>query len=343
MVSASGPDDPANAAAVAATADARAPGGAGLTADVETTAVPRLGAAWPPRLSVVVVDHHRPDLLAEALRALYVSTRRPDEIIVVEVDAQEAPDLPADDCDPALRPRVLVCADNPGYATACNRGAAQASGDWILFMNADVMVSTGCLAVVMAEAEPDPDIGIATPRLVRPDGRLDHACHRGIPSVIDSLAYKARLDRLFPRSRRLGHYRLAWLDERGTHDVEACSGAFLLIRRTALSAVGGWDERYWFYAEDLDLCLRVAHAGWRVRYVGSSSAVHVKGSSSNLRRSAHGLTPEQRAIKRRVREAVVDSHERFYRQHLMAGTGPLLRPLVALMFRLDRARARRPG
>lgn len=341
MVSAAGPDHPANAAGVVATADAEATADARVNADGEPSAAPGPGASWSPRLSVVIVDHHRPDLLAEALRALYVSTLRPDEVIVVEVDSQVAPDLPADDRDPAQRPRVLVCADNPGYAAACNRGAAQASGDWILFMNADVMVSTGCLADVMAEAEADPGIGIATPRLVRPDGRLDHACHRGIPSVIDSLAYKARLDRLFPRSRFLGHYRLAWLDERGTHDVEACTGAFLLIRRTAFSAVGGWDERYWFYAEDLDLCLRVTQAGWRIRFVGSTSAVHVKGSSSNLRRSAHGLTPEQQAIRRRVREAVVDSHERFYRQHLRATTMPLLRPLVALMFRLDRARARR--
>ena len=110
--------------------------------------------------------------------------------------------------------------------------------------------------------------------------------------------------------------------------MEACSGAFLLIRREALEAVGGWDERYWFYAEDLDLCLRVTQAGWRVRYVGTASAVHVKGSSSNLRRSPSDLTDEQRATRRRVREAIIDSHERFYREHLEAGTARPLRPLV---------------
>lgn len=337
MVSAAGPDDPVTVAGAEATAGGEA------TAARERMKAPGRADPSRPRLSVVIVNHHRPDLLAEALRALYASTRHPDEVIVVEVDAEVAPDLPADDHDPALRPRVIICADNPGYAAACNRGAAQASGDWLLFMNADVMVSAGCLADVLAEAEADAAIGIATPRLVRPDGRLDHACHRGIPSVVDSLAYKARLDRLFPRSRRFGHYRLAWLNEHGTHDVEACSGAFLLVKRTVLAAVEGWDERYWFYAEDLDLCLRARQAGWRVRYVGSTSAVHVKGSSSNLRRAAQDLTPEQRATRRRVREAVVASHQRFYRQHLESSTARPLRPLVALMFWLDRARARRLG
>jgi len=303
----------------------------------------------PPRLSVVIVNHHRPDLLADALRALYASTRRPDEIVVVEADvaaaaeAAEAPSLPADDREPAVPLRLLLMPDNPGYAAACNRGAAQASGDWLLFMNADVNVSPECLGAVLAEASADSGVGIATCRLVRPDGRLDHACHRGIPSVVDSLAYKARLDRVAPRSKRLGHYRLSWLDPSTVHDVEACTGAFLLIRREALEAVGGWDERFWFYAEDLDLCLRVTQAGWRVRYVGSATAVHVKGSSSNLRRSNRDLTDEQRATRRRVRDAVIDSHERFYHEHLEAGTARPLRPLVSLMFRLDRAITARRG
>ncbi len=296
-----------------------------------------------PRLSVVIVNHHRPDLLADALVALYASERRPDEIAVVETDATDAPPLPADDRTPAVPVRLLLLPDNPGYAAACNRGAAQVSGDWILFMNADVNVSPECLGAVLAEATADPGIGIATCRLVRPDGSLDHACHRGIPSVVDSLVYKARLDRLAPHSRRLGHYRLSWLDPSTVHDVEACTGAFLLIRREALEAVGGWDERYWFYAEDLDLCLRVTQAGWRVRYVGTASAVHVKGSSSNLRRSPSDLTDEQRATRRRVREAIIDSHERFYREHLEAGTARPLRPLVGLMFRLDRVLTARRG
>ncbi len=146
-----------------------------------------------------------------------------------------------------------------------------------------------------------------------------------------------------PRSKRLGHYRMSWLDPSTVHDVEACSGAFLLIRRETLEAVGGWDERYWFYAEDLDLCLRVTQAGWRVRYVGTTTALHVKGGSSNLRRSRDDLTDEQRATRRRVQMAIIDSHERFYREHLQAGTARPLRPLVGLMFRMERVLNARRG
>jgi GT2 family glycosyltransferase len=285
-------------------------------------------------VSAVIVDHHRQDLVVEALGALRAGTRPPDETIVVETDTSSAPSL-------ASAPdRLVILGDNPGYAAACDRGAAVARGEWLLFMNADVTVSPTCLELVLDEAASDPTIGIVTCRLVRPDGSLDHACHRGIPSVLDSAAYKSGLDRLASRlapwSRALGHYRMAWLDVQETHDVEACSGAFLLIRASALAAVGGWDERYRFYAEDLDLCLRVRREGWRVRYVGAASALHYKGSSSHLRRSSRELTPEERATRQRVRTEIVASHRRFYLEHLEADTPRVLRPLVRAMFALQR-------
>jgi GT2 family glycosyltransferase len=292
------------------------------------------------RLSVIVVDHRRPDILAQALTSLYASRRRPDEIIVVDVESASQPSLPADPTpEDGLQTRVVRVIENPGYSAACNRGSAAASGDWLLFMNSDVMVDADCLGDVLAAVDGDASIGIATCRLRRPDGRLDHACHRGIPSVFDSLAYKSGLDRLRPGSRRLGHYRLTWLDPAETHDVEACTGAFLLIRRKAFEAVGGWDEAYWFYAEDLDLCLRTSQLGWRVRYVATASAVHLKGASSNLRADERTLSPAQAETRRRVQRAIVDSHERFYRQHLEATTARPVRPLVRLMFALQRRMA----
>lgn len=292
------------------------------------------------RLSVIVVDHRRPDILAQALTSLYASRRRPDEVVVVDVESAATPALPADPAPgDGLRPCVVRIMENPGYSVACNRGAAAASGDWLLFMNSDVLLDPDCLGEVLDAVEGDASIGIATCRLRRPDGRLDHACHRGIPSVFDSLAYKSGLDRLRPGSRRLGHYRLTWLDPAESHDVEACTGAFLLIRREAFEAVGGWDEAYWFYAEDLDLCLRTTREGWRVRYVATASAVHLKGASSNLRSDERTLSADQARTRRRVQRAIVDSHERFYLQHLEATTARPMRPLVRLMFAVQRRMA----
>ncbi len=288
-------------------------------------------------LSVVIVNYRREDLLAQALTTLRASLHQPEEVVIVDVE-------PTNELTLALEPpeRVLVVADNPGYAAACNRGAAMTQGAWLLFMNADTFVDPSCIGGVLAAAAAEEDVGIATCRLDRPDGSIDHACHRGLPSVFDSLAYKARLDRLAPRSRRLGHYRLSWLDLGTTHDVEACTGAFLLIRRDLFDRLGGWDEAYRFYAEDLDLCARVRGAGYRVLYVGSERAIHVKGASSYLQSDAPTtLTEEQARTKRRARAASIDAHARFYEVHMKASTSRLVRPLVDAMFALQRRQAGR--
>ena len=113
-----------------------------------------------------------------------------------------------------------------------------------------------------------------------------------------------RFDRLWPRSRRLGRYRLSWLDYDTDHDVEACSGAFMLMPRDILAEAGGWDERYWFYGEDLDLCVRVVRLGLRVHYLGTTTATHVKGASSHLRERDDLLGPNERRLKRQVQVAI---------------------------------------
>ncbi len=294
-------------------------------------------------VTIVVVDYRNPELLGRCLAHLFASEATPSDVVVVNVDPVTELRLPASLTDNVDGPRlhVTTTTDNPGYAAACNRGAAGVETEWILFLNSDVLLERETLGRVLAEAAGDPAIGIVTPRLDRPDGSLDHACHRGIPTPLDSIWYKTGIDRLRPGSRRFGRYRMTWLDPREVHDVEACTGAFLLIRREALEAVDGWDERYWFYAEDLDLCLRVTQAGWRVRYVGTASAVHLKGVSSHLRRPDDELDEEQRQTRRRVQRAIVESHQRFYHEHLEADTARPLRPLVEAMFALQRRVAER--
>src|SRR4029079_7955997 len=105
----------------------------------------------------------------------------------------------------------------------------------VLFLNADVTVAPDCLERAATALAADPSIGIVTARLVRPDGSLDHACHRGIPTPSAALWYALRLHRLRPRSRRFAAYTMSWQDPRTGHDIEACSGAVLMIRSSTLA------------------------------------------------------------------------------------------------------------
>ncbi len=202
------------------------------------------------------------------------------------------------------------------------------------------MVSPDALARCLEVIESDAGIGVVTARLQRTDGSLDHACHRGLPTPLASTAYKLHLDRLRPDSRRLGRYRMSWLDPATDHDVEACSGAFMLVSRTLLERIGGWDQRYWFYGEDLDLCIRVGRAGERIRYLGTAVATHVKGASSYLGVPDRELLPQQRQTKHQVQAAILDSHELFFREHLAPGASAPTRLAVQLMFGVERLQQR---
>jgi len=284
-------------------------------------------------LSAIIVNYRSSDLVDACLRSLYAGSARPDESVVIDNQA-EGWEPPGD-----LRGRdgirVISRRDNPGYSASCNSGASAAAGGELLFLNADVRLGHDCLERTQEALHAAPDVGIVSPRLIRPDGSLDHACHRGLPTPLAALAYKSRLSRLAPRSRRLSRYTMSWLDPLTEHDVEACTGAFMLMPRSVLDGVGGWDERYRFYAEDLDLCVRVAEAGRRVRYVGTTTAIHMKGAFSHQHVPDSQLDPEQRATKRRVQGDIAAAHRLFYDEHLAPGAGPVARGAMRSFFFIE--------
>lgn len=287
-------------------------------------------------ISAVIVDFRSSALADACVRSLLAGTRRPDEIVVIDNEGREQ--APPSSMSGGPLVRRLVFPANLGYSESCNAGAAATSGDVLLFLNADVTLEPECLERCLRALASEPDIGIVTCRLVRPDGTLDHACHRGLPTPLSSIAYKLRLHRLFPRSRRLGRYTMAWLDPLGDHDIEACSGAFMLLPRAVLDEAGGWDERYRFYAEDLDLCLRVQQRGRRVRYVGTALATHVKGAFSKHGMPDRELDAGERSVKRRVRREIARSHRLFFDEHMRAWAPLPVRAAISLAFALQELR-----
>lgn len=287
---------------------------------------------------MIIINFRSSELVDASIRSALAGSRVPGEIIVIDNDARNEPGQPSGGQDVPVR--TIARSENPGYSASCNDGARAATGDVLLFLNADVTVSTTCLERCLEVLESEADVGVVGCRLVRPDGTFDHACHRGMPTPEASLAYKLRLHRLFPRSRRANRYLMSWLDETTDHDVEACSGAFLLIRRDVLEAVGGWDERYRFYAEDLDLCLRVSESGRRIRYVGSVSATHLKGAFSNHHVPDADLDPEQRWVKNSTNREIVRSHRLFFDEHMRAESSSLLRAAAQILLGLQELRVK---
>jgi GT2 family glycosyltransferase len=199
---------------------------------------------------------------------------------------------------------------NAGFSAANNAVLRATSSPLVLLLNPDTELRAGVLDHMTALMAARPDAGMAGCRLVRPDGRFDHAAKRSFPTPLSALAHFSGVGRR-AAGGRLAQYRATAVPEQGTGEVDAINGAFMLVRREALADVGLLDEGYWLYMEDLDWCARFWQRGWKVLYDGTVTAVHVKGGTSGRHRRMKANLHFHRGMGR------------FYRRH-QAGEHPLL-------------------
>jgi GT2 family glycosyltransferase len=227
---------------------------------------------------VLVVSHNVRDLLLDTLKALRNDGWPKLQVIVVDnASADGSADAVGREF-PAVE--LIRLSDNLGYGKANNVAFERAKGDLILLLNPDVTISPGCIDHLVQFLQEHPDAGAVGPRLVRPDGSPDLAGRRSFPTPQASLYRVTALSRLFPGSARFNRYNLGALDPGREHEIDAGTGACLLVRRAAIDCVGLFDPDFFMYGEDLDLCYRVKAAGWKIWYVPSAMAVHVKGTST---------------------------------------------------------------
>jgi N-acetylglucosaminyl-diphospho-decaprenol L-rhamnosyltransferase len=249
-------------------------------------------------LDVVIVSYRSRDVLGPCLDALRAhAPARLMRVWVVDNDSRDGTVEFARERYPEVE--VIPSERNLGFSAANNLVLRRTDTPYVLALNPDTRVTQGALDALLELMEARPDVGICGPRLVREDGTLDHAAKRSFPTPLSALGHFTGLGRRRSRGR-LAAYRAPEI-ERGA--VDAVNGAFMLIRRRALEEVGLFDEGYWMYMEDLDLCYRFARAGWVTWYEPSATVVHLKGRASGR----HGGV--------RLAYAFHYGMHRFYRKH----------------------------
>ncbi len=174
---------------------------------------------------------------------------------------------------------VLSPGRNIGYGAACNLAARRASGDYLLVSNNDVEFRSGTVGALVAALEREPDVAAVGPALLDEDGRPTPSI-RLAPTPRRILCENLFLPRLLPGLRFFQGHHTVSIDHRRAQDVETLLGALVLLRRSAFEAMGGFDERYFFYAEESDLFERLRRRGWRIRFEPASTAVHYGGLAS---------------------------------------------------------------
>ena len=290
-----------------------------------------------PLLSIIIVAYKSRDEISACLASLpRMLEGRAVEVTVVD-------NSPGDGTGEIVRaqfPHVayLELGANVGFGRGNNVGFARARGEFILFLNPDTVSNPPALVHCLARLRADERIGLISPRLVLADGTMDLACRRSIPTLWDGFCRASGLAAAFPHTTRFAGYNLTHLPADGTYPVGAINGAFLLAPRRALEAVAPngkvFDEAFFMYGDDLDLCIRVARAGWKIVYDGRVSLTHLKGVS---------VAKEYDAMAR----AIFDANRAVYLKHFNPRNSRLVRWKYGLAFgvwkTIARLRARLRG
>ncbi len=268
------------------------------------------------KVSYLLVAYKSNDVIADAVKSIQRQTGDFErEIIVID-------NFASDDCRDivaAISPdtKVVVNTGNEGFTRGVNRATGLATGHYLFYLNPDVQLTPDCTRVLIGELEIDSRIAAAAPQLLDPDGSIQQSV-RNFPTFATLIYEHTGLARLFPRSPRFGRWKNRYFDHQTRGFVEQPMASVLLVRREVLDRVGAWDERFFIFFSDVDICRRITAAGYRIIFNPDAKACHELGGSTRKERSW----------------LIYDSHRGFYRylaKHELRGPRILLRPFAAVI------------
>ena len=229
-------------------------------------------------VSFIIVSWNTKDCLLKCLRSLAQTGKGcVGEIIVVDNASADGSSQVVQENFPNVR--LVQNEKNVGFARANNAGIQLARGRYLCLINSDVEMLDGCVATLLREMDAQPKIGMIGPKLLERDGRTQISCW-GFPSLWNMFCCALFLDRLFPKVALFNGYQMMHRQRDGAQDVDILGGAFWLTRREAVQKVGGLDEGFFMYGEDMDWCKRFWQKGWRIHFHPSACAIHYGGASS---------------------------------------------------------------
>ena len=282
-------------------------------------------AAAGPDIAAVVISYNTRDLLRDCLASL--AAEPVASVTVVDNGSSDgSPEMVRAEF-PSVR--LIVDPSNPGFGAAANRGIRCSSERYVLLLNADTRVMPGAFENLVRYLDEHPRAAIAGPRILHPDGRLQPSCF----PFLGTAQFEIERSFLGPMLARVPLLRRRYLLQHSDHDrprrVPWVLGAALAIRREAFEEVGGFDESYFLYAEEIDLCYRLRAARWQVHFAPVADVVHVGGASTS-----------QNPVRARLQNTA--STLQFCRTHYSparaAGVAALVR--AGALLRLLRARIR---
>jgi GT2 family glycosyltransferase len=247
------------------------------------------------KLSIVIPTYNAHEWIQGCIDSIRLHRpAAPYEIIVVD-------DKSTDDTVAIVRrqfPDVRLYANdrNVGFGRTVNVGLAASNGEQILVLNNDTWMHAGALDALIGFLDAHSDVGIVGPKVLSGDGTLQQQCRRRIPTPTAALLYFSGIARLFPKNARVAGYLMTASDENEITEVDAVSGACLLVRRQVADTNHGFDPDYYLYGEDLDFCWRAKLAGWKVVYFPEAAITHFGGQGGTAKKKIYATIEWHRAM-----------------------------------------------
>lgn len=277
-----------------------------------------------PILSIVILNYNSHELLKNCLLSIYASTLKQSLIEVLVPDNGSADN--SNDLAQAVaqgNTRIFLNHKNLGFAAGNNSVIKylHPKTKYVLFLNVDTTVEKDALQKIVDFMETHPDAGAATCYInLMLTNSLQPECHRGFPTPWNAFChfFLPFLPKLFPHSKIFNGYFLGNLDYTKIQKIDCCVGAFILVRKEAGKAIGWWNEKYFFYGEDLDFCYQLKEHGYNLYFYPDCRINHFQGFSSGIAGGvSHKKSQSSRETKIRSAKAGTNAMRIFYRLNLI--------------------------
>ncbi len=272
------------------------------------------------KLSVIILSYNTKDITRECIETLYKSlSSYPSleaEIILVDnasIDGstEMIKELKSSLSDKNIGYSYILNQHNEGFPKGNNAAIVNSKGEYVLFLNSDVLIKEVDWPELLSYLDADPAVAALTVRVDLPKGGIDPASHRGFPTVWNSFCYYSKLEALTRYVPILnawfGGYHMTDKELSSTHEVDAISGAFFLARKQVVDELGGFDETFFMYGEDIDLAYRMKEKGYKVMYYPKYHVTHLKYQS--------GLKKGKKNTENKTKKYFYDAMKIFYRKH----------------------------
>lgn len=232
-------------------------------------------------LSIIIVNYNAGDFLRNCIESIYKETKGLSfDIWIVDNNSFDNSIKTIKNNFPDVN--IIENTRNVGFAKANNIAMLNTNTDYILMLNPDTLIKQNAIGKTVTFMEENPKIGISGCKVLNEDGTLQLASRRSIPTPKIAFWRLTGLSLLFPKSKAMAKYNLTYLNPNIPNEVDAVSGAFLMIRKNVINEIGILDEDFFMYGEELDLCFRAKKAGWSVMYYPHAEIIHYKGECSKF-------------------------------------------------------------